>query len=103
MTAFPPKTFRATLESTGTSLRWVIARIPVDLKRTWPGWSNRRVRGEINGFAIRTTLFPGPKGSGGLTLLVNKRMQAGARAKPGDSVRILLEPDLEEKPATVPP
>jgi uncharacterized protein YdeI (YjbR/CyaY-like superfamily) len=102
MTTFPPKTFSATLESTGTSLHWVIARIPVDLKQAWPGWNTRRVLGEINGFAFNSTLFPGPKGSSRLTLLVNKGMQAGAKAKPGDSVRIRLEPDLEEKPAAVP-
>ena len=88
------KTFRAVLESTGTSLHWVIARIPLDLKKSWPECRNRRVSGEINGFAFRTTLFPGPKGSG-LTLLVNKRMQAGAKARPGDTVRIRVEPDLE--------
>ncbi|HLY41308.1 MAG TPA: DUF1905 domain-containing protein [Terracidiphilus sp.] len=96
------KSFRAVLESTGTNLHWVIARIPLDLKKAWPGWRNRRVSGEINGFAFRTTLFPGPKGSG-LTLLVNKRMQAGAKARPGDTVRIQLEPDLEKRSFTQPP
>lgn len=96
-----PKSVRAVLESTGTNLHWVVARIPVDLKKAWPEWRNRRVCGEINGFPFRTTLFPGPKGSG-LTLLVNKRMQAGARARPGDTVRIQVEPDLETRPFNQP-
>jgi uncharacterized protein YdeI (YjbR/CyaY-like superfamily) len=90
------KTFRAVLEPTGTRLRWVIVRIPVDLKKAWPLWPSRRVRGEINGFAFRTSLFPGPQG-GGHILLVNKQMQAGARAKAGETVQIRLEPDLEER------
>lgn len=93
MTQLKPKEFRATLEATGTNLHWVIARIPIDLKKAWPGWGSRRVRGQINGFAFRTSLFPGPEGKG-LTLLVNKKMQAGAKAGPGASVRIRLEPEI---------
>lgn len=101
MAALKPKEFRATLETTGTSLHWVIARIPVDLKKAWPGWGGRRVRGEINGFAFRTSLFPGPNGKG-LTLLVNKRMQAGAKAGPGSVARIQLEPEMGRVVVAVP-
>jgi uncharacterized protein YdeI (YjbR/CyaY-like superfamily) len=91
----PPKSkeFCVTLQAAGNTLHWVVARIPVDLKRAWPGWESRRVRGEINGFAFRTSLLPGPKGVG-FTLLVNKKMQAGAKAGPGASARIRLEPEL---------
>src|SRR5579863_9939988 len=91
----PPmsKSFHAVLESTGTSLHWVIARIPVDLKKSWPEWRSRRVRGEINEFAFRTTLLPAS--DGGHLLLVNKKMQAGARVKTGDRVKIRLEPNLD--------
>ena len=96
------KSFRAVLEATGTRLRWVIVRIPMDLKRAWPEWQTRRVRGSINGFAFQTTLFPGAKGVG-LTLLVNKKMQAGAHAKAGDEVRIHLEPEFEARPFEVVP
>lgn len=88
------KAFRAKLEATGTSLHWVVARIPVDLKKAWPEWKTRRMRGEINGFAFATTLFSGPKGQG-LTLLVNKKMQAGGKARAGETAQIKLEPDLE--------
>jgi uncharacterized protein YdeI (YjbR/CyaY-like superfamily) len=76
----------------------VIARIPVDLKKAWPAWRTRRVLGEINGFAFRTSLFPGPQGKGHV-LLVNKQMQAGAKAKAGETAQIRLEPDLEERAA----
>jgi uncharacterized protein YdeI (YjbR/CyaY-like superfamily) len=40
---------------------------------------------------------------GGHFLLVNKKMQAAAKARVGAKVRIKLEPDLEEREATVPP
>ena len=36
-------------------------------------------------------------------MLVNKKMQAGAKARVGSKVRITLEPDLEESAAVVPP
>lgn len=95
------KSFRAVLESTGTSLHWVIARIPGDLKKAWPEWRSRRVRGEINGFAFRTTLLPA-SGASGYVLLVNKKMQVGARVKAGDNVQIRLEPNLDEQVFVMP-
>jgi uncharacterized protein YdeI (YjbR/CyaY-like superfamily) len=85
-------TFRVTLERAGTGPRWVIARVPVDLKKQWPQWRTRRVCGSVNGFAFKTTLIPGPKGQG-YTLLVNKRMQTGAGAGPGERVQVVLKPD----------
>jgi uncharacterized protein YdeI (YjbR/CyaY-like superfamily) len=87
------KSFQAVLEATGTSLHWVIARVPIDLKSVWPMWKSRRVFGDINGFAFRTALMPGPKGAS-FTLIVNKRMQVGAGVRAGDTVRIKLAPDL---------
>ena len=89
------KTFRAKLEATGTSLRWVIARIPIDLKKAWPMWKSRRVLGEINRFAFKTALIPGSKGEG-FVLIVNKKMQAGAGVRPGDTTQIRLAPDLAD-------
>lgn len=96
-----PKTFRAVLEPTGDALRWVIARVPFDPVTVWPVRKGRRVRGEINGFAFRTALFPEAGGKKHV-LLVNKKMQAGAHAKAGDRVQIRLEPDLEEREAALP-
>jgi uncharacterized protein YdeI (YjbR/CyaY-like superfamily) len=84
--------FRVVLEKAGTGPYWVIARVPVDLKKLWPDWRSRRVIGTINGFAFRTSLFPGSKGNG-FALLVNKKMQAGAGAGPGEPVQVKLEPD----------
>lgn len=95
------KTFHAGLEATGTSLRWVIVRVPVDLKKAWPMWRSRRVFGEINGFAFRTALIPGTKGEG-FTLIVNKKMQAGARARAGERAQIKLSPDLGEVVIDIP-
>ena len=96
------KTFTAVLEPLGTGLGWVVARIPFDPVEAWPERHGMRVRGEIAGFAFRTSLFASKPG-GGYFLLVNKKMQSAAKARAGSQVRIRLEPDLEERAATIPP
>jgi hypothetical protein len=95
-----PKTFRADLERMQSRLGWTIIRIPFDVGKTWGKRGQLRVRGEINGFAFRTSLFP--VGDGKHILLVNKRMQKGGQVRDGMSARFHLEPDLEERVAIVP-
>jgi hypothetical protein len=96
------KTFTAVLEPLRNDLGWVIARIPFDVEKAWPERRRLRVRGEIDGFAFRTSLFAASDGQGHF-LLVNKKMQAGAKATVGERVRIRLEPDLEERAVVTPP
>lgn len=102
MNKLATRTFTAILEPDGTQLRWVIARVPFDIAKVWPERRGRRVRGDIEGFPFRTSLFPDPRGKGQI-LLVNKQMQAGAKARAGSKVRIRMEPDLEERPTLMPP
>lgn len=102
MNSEPSKSFRALIEATGTSLRWVIVRIPIDLKKAWPMWKSRRVFGEINGFAFKTALIPGTRGDGHV-LIVNKKMQAGAHVRAGERALIKLTPDLGELVIDLPP
>jgi uncharacterized protein YdeI (YjbR/CyaY-like superfamily) len=94
------KSFRAVLERMPSNLGWVIIRIPLDVPKVWGTRGMLKVKGEINGFAFRTSLFP--TGKGYHYLLVNKRMQAGANAAPGDTALFRLEPDTEKRVATVP-
>ena len=103
------KEFTAILEPLRNGLGWVIAEIPFDVQKAWPERNRLRVRGEIRpangktpGFPFRTSLFAKTGGTGHF-LLVNKKMQAGANAATGHKVRISLEPDLEERPAAIPP
>jgi hypothetical protein len=95
------RSFTALLEPDGSRLRWTIARLPFAIDKAWPERNGRRVHGEIEGFAFRTTLFPDPGGQGHI-LLVNKKMQAASGAKAGARVRIWLEPDLEERAIEMP-
>jgi uncharacterized protein YdeI (YjbR/CyaY-like superfamily) len=94
------KSFHATLERLRSNLGWVVIRIPFNVQNTWGTRGMFRVKGEINGFAFRTSLFPTRKGEH--FLLVNKKMQAGAHATEGTTAEFLLEPDTEERVAVVP-
>lgn len=94
------KSFQATLERTRSRLNWTIVRIPFDVSKVWGTRGQSRVKGTINGFAFRTSLFP--TGNGDHVLLVNKRMQAGAKVSVGAVAKFSLEPDTEERIITVP-
>jgi hypothetical protein len=95
------KTFRAELEKGDRALGWTIARVPFEPGKVWKGMVRHRVRGTVNGFAFRTSLFPFAEGSG-FYLLVNKAMQSGGRVVLGEEAEFVLEPDLEERPAELP-
>src|SRR5579862_3204538 len=94
------RTFRATLERIDSPLKWVMVRVPFDAAKLWEKRGQVRVKGEINGFAFRTSLFP--DGKGGYRLLVNKQMQRGAKAAPGMAARFRLEPDEASRVIKVP-
>jgi len=94
------KRFRATLEKGDRGLGWTIARVPFDPAKAWKQMVRLRVRGDVNGFAFRTSLFPDPRG--GFYLLVNRAMQAGASVGLGDTADFRLEPDLDPREAELP-
>jgi uncharacterized protein YdeI (YjbR/CyaY-like superfamily) len=94
------KSFNATLERISSRLGWVIAHVPFDVTKTW-GTRRPKVKGEINGFPFRTTLFPAR--TGGHFVLVNKRMQRGSGAVAGSMAEFRLEPDTEVRTVIAPP
>ncbi len=94
------KSFQATLERMKSRLNWIIIHIPFDVAKLWGSRGQFRVKGEINGFAFRTSLFP--TGQGGHILLVNKKMQKGGRAVAGTVAHFQIEPDTEQRVVTIP-
>ncbi|HEY3988023.1 MAG TPA: YdeI/OmpD-associated family protein [Acidobacteriaceae bacterium] len=93
--------FRSLLKPDGTNLKWVIAHVPFSPAKVWKKRNRMRVKGTINGFAFRSSLFGSAEK--GYVVLVNKTMQKGAQAYAGEMAEFTLEPDLEEREATVPP
>jgi uncharacterized protein YdeI (YjbR/CyaY-like superfamily) len=94
------KVFQATLERLRSNLGWIVVWIPFNVHKAWGTRGRLRVRGEINGFAFRTSLFPTRKGEH--FLLINKKMQAGGHASEGTTAEFSLERDTEERIAIVP-
>jgi len=94
------KSFRATLERLRSNLGWVVVWIPFKVHKVWGSRGRLKIRGEINGFPFRTSLFPTRKGEH--FLLVNKKMQEGAGAIEGFTAEFWLEPDLEERVVAIP-
>lgn len=87
-----PKTFRVVLEKVEATPPWVVARLPFDPTKAWTEWTNRRIRGTLNGFEFRTSLLKTK--DQGYWFVVYKKMLQEARVKAGEKVEIRLEPDL---------
>jgi uncharacterized protein YdeI (YjbR/CyaY-like superfamily) len=83
-----------------SSLGWTIARVPFEVNKVWGGRGRVRVKGEINGFPFRTSLFPTREGVH--FLLINRTMQAGSGASAGSTAAFRLEPDTEKRPVITP-
>jgi uncharacterized protein YdeI (YjbR/CyaY-like superfamily) len=94
------KSFEATLERLRSNLGWVVVWIPFSVHKVWGSRGRLKIRGEINGFPFRTSLFPTRKGEH--FLLVNKKMQEGAGAREGSTAEFWLEPDLEVRSVAIP-
>jgi uncharacterized protein YdeI (YjbR/CyaY-like superfamily) len=94
------KRFEARLEAMRSRLGWVIVYLPFDAAKVWGLRGQIKVRGEINGFGFRTSLFP--TGDGRHFLLVNKRMQKGGGAVEGSVAGFALEADSAERTVVIP-
>jgi uncharacterized protein YdeI (YjbR/CyaY-like superfamily) len=92
--------FEARLERLRSRLNWIIIHLPFDASQVWGLRGQIKVKGDINGFAFRTSLFPTREGRH--FLLVNKQMQKGARAIEGSIARFQIALDREERTVTIP-
>lgn len=95
-----PKRFQARLERLRSALNWIVVHIPFDASEVWGLRGQIKVVGEINGFPLRTSLFPTREGRH--FLLINKKMQKGARAEEGSVARFQIDIDLEKRIPTIP-
>jgi uncharacterized protein YdeI (YjbR/CyaY-like superfamily) len=95
------KSFEAVLERTPDRLRWVIARIPIDVAKIWGKRGQIKMQGEINGFAFTATLFP--DGQGHHFLIVNKKMLSGGKTAAGLTAKFRLQPDTTPRITVSPP
>ena len=100
MTKPVAKSLRGTPKRLKSRLNWVVIHVPLDVPRIWRTRERLKVKGEINGFPFRTSLFP--TGKGRHMMLVNKQMQKGGKVTAGSVAQFRLEPDTEPRIAIVP-
>ena len=93
------KRFRAVLEKDTDSEATAIA-IPFDVEKAYGSRGRVPVRGTLNGFAFRSSVFP--MGGGCHWLVVNRDMREGAKIKAGESIRVMMERDDEPRVITPP-
>lgn len=100
-TLVAPIEFDAKLIARGPKGAWVFLDFPGAASKKLPSRGRVAVRGTMNGFAFRISAFP--TGDGTHQIAVNKALQAGANAGPGDRVHVVLEADTGPRIVNVPP
>ena len=99
MVATTARRFRVRLEQHEKSEATVI-KIPFDVEKTFGTRARVPVRGTINGFAFRSSIFP--SGDGTHYMVVNREVRAGAGVKAGETITVVLERDTEPRTVTPP-
>ena len=95
------KKFRAPLEAFDTKLGWRTVTLPFNVKEAFGSGARLPVRGTVNGYPFRTSIFP--MGAGKHILMFNKHVQKGAGIREaGEMLDVVVELDTEERTVTVP-
>lgn len=92
------KRFKVLLEKDENSEATGIS-VPFDVEKVYGTRARVPVRGTINGFPYRSSIFP----MGGCHFMaVNKATRDGAKAKAGDTINVVMERDDEPRVITPP-
>ena len=92
--------FKTRLESMGEGDAWTVFRMPFSVEEAFGTQARVPVKGTINGFPFRSSLFP--MGEGQHFLMVNKEMWEGAKIQEGRAVEVVLEKDTDLRAVEVP-
>jgi hypothetical protein len=92
--------FQARLTARGPGGAWTFLNVPFNVEQVFGCKSRVPVAGTINGFGFRNSLMP--EGDGTHSMMVGKDLQAGAKAKAGDLVSVVMDVDRSERVVIVP-
>jgi len=95
------KTFKARLTARGPNGAWTFLEIPFSVEKEFGSKARVAVTGTMNDFAFRNSLMP--NGDGTHAMMVNKALQAGAKAGAGDLVTVTICVDRSERVVDIPP
>jgi len=80
---------------------WTFVALPNAASAALPSRGRVPVRGTVNGFAFRSSVFP--DGQGSHQMMVNGDMRKGGGVGQGETARFVLEPASDEVAVEVPP
>jgi hypothetical protein len=92
--------FKTRLESMGEDAAWTVFRMPFSVEEVFGTRARVPVKGTINGFPFRSSLFP--MGEGQHFMMVNKEMWEGAKIQEGRAVEVVLEKDTDLRTVEIP-
>jgi hypothetical protein len=92
--------FKAKLTAIGPAGAWTILPIPFKVAEVFGTKGRVPVTGTMNGFAFHNSLMP--EGNGTHRMMVGKELQAGAKARAGEVVAVVLKRDDEKRTVDVP-
>jgi hypothetical protein len=92
--------FKAKLTAIGPAGAWTILPIPFKVAEVFGTKGRVPVTGTINGFSFRNSLMP--EGDGTHRMMVGKELQAGAKARAGEVVAVVLKRDDKKRTVDVP-
>lgn len=98
----PPQKFKVKLEKPPDMVQVAYFNVPFDVKEVFGTRARVPVRGTINGFAYRSSIFPMGKG-GCHMMVVNREIRDGTGVEVGDTVEVVMERDTAPRTVTVPP
>lgn len=81
--------FKAKVQRGGEGGAWMVLMVPRAISEALGSRGRISVIGSVNGFPIKTSLFP--NGDGTYHMMFNKTMQKGAKATEGSVVTVELE------------
>ena len=96
----PPMKFESRLEPMGPRGAWTCIAIPFNVHEAFGTRARVPVKGTVNGFPFRSSVFP--TGGGAHFMMVNKEMQRGAGVQSGDLVSVSIEKDAAPRTVDVP-
>ncbi len=92
--------FDAVLVAKGPKGAWTHMAVPFDVERTFGSKARVPVAGTINGHPFRTSIMP--NGDGTHYMAITKEMQAGAKARAGETVQVVMAVDTQTRTVEVP-
>jgi hypothetical protein len=92
--------FKTRLESMGEDDAWTVFRMPFSVEKVFGTRARVPIKGTINGFPFRSSLFP--MGDGQHFMMVNKEMWEGAKIREGRTVQVVMQEDAGVRTVRLP-